>query len=217
MCLWLSALEFVRRRSYTVFKTMHHIGFWGFLVFGCCHYWGLVWYFLPGLMLYAVDGVYRLHQLALGSSTGTSVYSSAQPSGQVKSLDQQTPRGSRHRQLDVCNSITSAVQIRHADVSSDGTMCSLVLHISHFAAALNGFVWLCVPEISWFAYHPYTYVAVPWQLDVADNTSAGTAGTTAPAGGSLKSVTAVVVHIKAYNRWSKKLLALVGDRGTNIR
>jgi hypothetical protein len=23
-------------------------GFWGFMFAGCCHYWGMVWYFLPG-------------------------------------------------------------------------------------------------------------------------------------------------------------------------
>jgi hypothetical protein len=23
-------------------------GFWGFMFAGCCHYWGMFWYFLPG-------------------------------------------------------------------------------------------------------------------------------------------------------------------------
>jgi hypothetical protein len=29
---------------------------------GCCHYWEMFWYFLPGMVLYGVDGVYRIHQ-----------------------------------------------------------------------------------------------------------------------------------------------------------
>lgn len=219
MCLWLSALDVVRRRSYTVFKTMHHIGFWGFLVFGCCHYWGLVWNFLPGLMLYAVDAVYRLHQFALG------VHGSEKSNSQSTAVDQPAASDSPHSRSSnsqfklshfaESNNSSSVVRILHADVSPDGSMCSLILHIPQFAAAANGFIWLCVPDINWFAYHPFTYVAVPWQVGRVHN--AASAATTVSAGECLSSVTAVVLHIKGYNRWTRKLVALVGDRGINFR
>ncbi|WIA44569.1 hypothetical protein OEZ86_007294 [Tetradesmus obliquus] len=62
LALWLSSLEVARRGSYETFYKLHHIGFWGFMFAGCCHYWGMFWYFLPGLMLYGVDAVYRLQQ-----------------------------------------------------------------------------------------------------------------------------------------------------------
>ena len=45
---------------------------------GCCHYWEMFWYFLPGLVLYGVDGVYRLHQgLGLWGSSSSSSSSSS--------------------------------------------------------------------------------------------------------------------------------------------
>jgi hypothetical protein len=34
---------------------------------GCCHYWDMFWYFLPGMVLYGVDGVYRIHQVRLAA------------------------------------------------------------------------------------------------------------------------------------------------------
>lgn len=65
LALWLSSLEVARRGAYDVFYKLHHLGFWGFMLFGCMHYWQLFWYFVPGLLLYAVDGVYRLTQVSL--------------------------------------------------------------------------------------------------------------------------------------------------------
>jgi DMSO/TMAO reductase YedYZ heme-binding membrane subunit len=62
LALWLTSLEAARRSSYDLFYKMHHIGFWGFLLFGCCHYWAMMWYFLPGLLLYGIDAVYRVWQ-----------------------------------------------------------------------------------------------------------------------------------------------------------
>lgn len=48
-------------------------GFWLFMFAGCCHYWDMFWYFLPGMVLYGVDGVYRIHQgLGLSGSSSSS-------------------------------------------------------------------------------------------------------------------------------------------------
>jgi len=76
LLLWIASSDVVRRRWYGTFKAMHHVGFWGFLVFGCCHNWALIWNFLPGLMLYVVDGVFRTHQAVFASSSTGSTSSS---------------------------------------------------------------------------------------------------------------------------------------------
>jgi hypothetical protein len=34
-------------------------GFWGFMFAGCCHYWGMVWYFLPGEQLPVTETYYE--------------------------------------------------------------------------------------------------------------------------------------------------------------
>lgn len=47
-------------------------GFWIFTFAGCCHFWEMFWCFLPGLVLYGVDGVYRIHQgLGFWGSSGS--------------------------------------------------------------------------------------------------------------------------------------------------
>lgn len=68
MLLWLSSQAFVRQRWYSVYKALHHLGFWGFMVAGVAHHWSLFWYFVPGMILYAIDGVFRLHQTFAGPS-----------------------------------------------------------------------------------------------------------------------------------------------------
>lgn len=62
LALWLTSLNAVKRRSYDLFYKVHHLGFWGFMLCGCMHFWSMFWYFLPGLLLYAVDAVYRVVQ-----------------------------------------------------------------------------------------------------------------------------------------------------------
>lgn len=166
LALWVTAVGFSRRTNYAVFKTIHHIGFWGFMVCGCCHKFDLIWYFLPGMMLYGIDGVYRLHQAVLERAAG------------------------------------STVQVLHASVSSGGSLCSLVLSAPHLGAAASGFLWLYVPTLSWH-YHPFEYIAVPWP-------------TADPTTGRTITQTALLVHIKGYNGWTKQLLALVASKGKDL-
>lgn len=68
LLLWITSQEPVRRRFYNIYKPLHHIGFWGFMLMGVAHKWSLFWYFVPGMLLYAVDGVFRLYQLSAGRS-----------------------------------------------------------------------------------------------------------------------------------------------------
>lgn len=49
LLLWASSQEVVRRRAFSVFKTLHHLGFWGFMLMGCAHHQDMVWYFIPGV------------------------------------------------------------------------------------------------------------------------------------------------------------------------
>jgi DMSO/TMAO reductase YedYZ heme-binding membrane subunit len=68
LLLWITSQEPVRRRFYNIYKPLHHIGFWGFMLMGVAHKWSLFWYFVPGMLLYAVDGVFRLYQVSAGRS-----------------------------------------------------------------------------------------------------------------------------------------------------
>lgn len=163
--LWLSAVEVSRRRNYGAFKTLHHVSFWGFMVCGCCHYWSMVWWFLPGLVLYGVDGVFRIYQTVFGSSSST------------------------------VQADRSPVQVLQAAASGDASICSLVLQSRCFATAACGALWVCVPEISWFQWHPFDYVAIPWTKEASKVDAC--AGAAACAGGPATS--AMLLHIKAYN------------------
>eukprot|EP00775_Hariotina_reticulata_P001549 gene1549-1888_t len=159
LVLWITASDVVRRKWYGVFKAMHHIGFWGFLVFGCCHNWALIWNFIPGLMLYAVDAVFRIHQAVFAScSTGSTIGGTGSTAGST------------------------------ADCGN----------------------------INLLACHPFTCVAVPWP---ADRTSSRPAGLSAASAGRASGgvCTALLVHIKAYDRWTRKLVQHVADNGCAIR
>ena len=150
LALWLSSLEAVRRANFEVFKAMHHVGFWGFMVCGVCHKWDVIWSFLPGLLLYLLDGVYRLHQAV------------PQPA---------------------CAGTGSAARVLHGSVSPGGSLCTLVLESPGFAAAASGYLWLCVPALSPWQYHPFEYVAAP--------SGAVRSGAAA---------TGLLLHIKPYSR-----------------
>jgi hypothetical protein len=64
MLMWIACVDAIRRRAYTIFKVLHHVGFYGFVVLGCCHYWRMFWWCLPGLTLNMLEGAMRLLQTA---------------------------------------------------------------------------------------------------------------------------------------------------------
>lgn len=146
LALWLTSLEAVRRANYAVFKTVHHVGFWGFLVFGVCHKWDLIWAFMPGLVLYGADAAYRVHQALLRP-----VFAVNDGGG---------------------GACGTGPHVLHASVAPGGGLCTLVLACPEFAAGVSGLVWLSVPALSW-QYHPFEYVAVPWPHDGAGSCSTG--------------------------------------------
>jgi hypothetical protein len=68
MAMWVACAHAIRRQAYAVFKALHHVGLYGFLVLGCCHYWRMIWWCLPGLVLYFLEVAMRLWQACSSNS-----------------------------------------------------------------------------------------------------------------------------------------------------
>ncbi|KAF6254932.1 hypothetical protein COO60DRAFT_273403 [Scenedesmus sp. NREL 46B-D3] len=85
IALWIACLPAIRRGAYAVFKALHHVGFYGMLVLGCCHYWRMFWWFLPGLVLYFSEGAMRLLQAGC-SGDACVLHASASSDGKLCSL-----------------------------------------------------------------------------------------------------------------------------------
>jgi len=178
LLLLATSQEPVRRWWYTLYKVLHHIGFWGFLLVGCMHHWGMFWYFVPGLLLYAVDGVFRLHQTFTGRSGNLSMDSQATAPAPG------------------CTGTNT--EVLRVDVDPAKTMCSLLLAAPEFGAAPAGIVWLNVPAISPVEWHAFDYTASQVTMSPDSTVSNGHSG---GKGGSVgKQGTALSVHIKAYSR-----------------
>jgi len=64
VAVWVTALEWTRRRYFEVFYRTHIVGFVGFLIFGILHAPGMHVYLGAGLLLYCLDLVLRLTQLS---------------------------------------------------------------------------------------------------------------------------------------------------------
>jgi hypothetical protein len=84
-------------------------------------------------------------------------------------------------------------------------------------------VWINVPEISWHSWHPFEYFAVPAAAAAAAAGSTAAAGGCCGSSGSSKSSsqqqqqqTGMLLHIKAYDRWTRQLLDLVAAKGVNF-
>ena len=84
-------------------------------------------------------------------------------------------------------------RLLHAAAAPDGGAATLVLAAEGYCAPPGGCVWLCVPELCRAQWHPFTFVKVPWEG--------------APAG------QAMLIQIKAYSKWTKRLVALVAGGG----
>jgi hypothetical protein len=187
LLLWVTSQGPVRRWSFRVYKAAHFLGFWGFMILGVAHHWSLVWYFVPGMLLYAVDGVFRLHQMFAGRS------GSLAPAG--------SPVATAAAAAASAGAGINAEVLR-ADVDAAGTMCSLLLSAPEFGAAPAGIVWLNVPSLSLTEWHPFDYTAS--EVAVVDGRacnafSSGSSGSKGVAEG--RRATAMSVHIKAYSRW----------------
>jgi len=181
LLLWTTSQERVRRWWYALYKVLHFIGFWGFLLVGCMHHWGLFWSFVPGLLLYAVDGVFRLHQTFAGRSGNLSLGSQATAPAP--------------------GCIGTNTEVLRVDVDPADTMCSLLLAAAEFGAAPAGIVWLNVPAISLIDWHAFDYTASQVSMSpdgtVCNGYSGGKGGAGVSAG---QQQTALSVHIKAYSR-----------------
>ncbi|GBF96993.1 hypothetical protein Rsub_09790 [Raphidocelis subcapitata] len=84
-------------------------------------------------------------------------------------------------------------RLLQAAAAPDGGACTLVLAADDYCTPPSGCVWLCVPEVCRAQWHPFTFVRVP-RTD-------GAAGH------------AMLIQIKAYSRWTHRLVALVAAGG----
>jgi hypothetical protein len=85
MVMWVASAQAVCRKAYEVFKALHHVGFYAFLVLGCCHYWRMIWWCLPGLVLYILEGAMRIWQSSSSSNVRV-LQAFPSPDGQLCSL-----------------------------------------------------------------------------------------------------------------------------------
>lgn len=193
LTLWITSQEFFRRRAYGVYKTLHHVGFWGFMVMGCAHTWSLFWYFVPGMLLYAVDGVLRLHQAAVGQpgSLLTSGHKEAAAAGAGAASGKPVGSGGVN------------AQVLQVDVAADASMCSVLLAAPEFGVAPAGIVWLNVPAVSSTAWHAFDYTGSEVTVLEDGRVVGGFSGK------GMRKV-ALSVHIKAYNRCATAVAWLPG-------
>jgi hypothetical protein len=84
MVMWVACAQAVRRKAYAVFKALHHVGFYTFLVLGCCHYWRMIWWCLPCLTLYFMERAMRIWQSS--SSSVHVLHAFASPDSRLCSL-----------------------------------------------------------------------------------------------------------------------------------
>lgn len=177
LLLWITSQEPVRRRFYSAYKILHHVGFWGFMIMGCAHKWTLFWYFVPGMLMYAVDGVFRLHQMAAGRSG---------------SLAPQAPADAKPGLSGV------NAEVLKVDICPSQTLCSLLLAAPDFGAARAGIVWLNVPKVSLTQWHAFDYTASEVTVSADGRVCNGLTADKAAVAGERK--VALSVHIKAYSR-----------------
>jgi hypothetical protein len=185
--MWVTAQEPVRRRFYNVYKPLHHLGFWGFMLMGVAHHWTLFWYFVPGMLLYAVDGVFRLHQMSL-SRSGSLARGLEGAAGGAAGVVAKPPRVSGVN-----------AEVLKVDVCPSETMCSLLLAAPEFGAAPAGIVWLNVPAVSMTQWHAFDYTAS--EVTVAADGRVWNGFTAEKSDGKGERKVALSVHIKAYSRY----------------
>jgi hypothetical protein len=222
LMLWATSQEVVRRRAYLVFKPLHHIGFWGFMLLGVAHHWVMFWVrgscvvacvcgcvcvcvfvhaahaavccralpwwalgvmhvrclarsalhappllpvpvraqvFVPGMLLYAVDGVFRLHQMFF--TRAVDARTSTVAGGGGAAAAQRAARGA---------SIIAATELLVAEADAARTMCSLLVSVpSGFGASPVGCAWINVPALSATQWHPFDCTGV--RVAAADGSS----------------------------------------------
>ncbi|GAQ82742.1 Ferric reductase [Klebsormidium nitens] len=63
LALWITSLDWIRRKYFELFYKTHIVGFVGLVVFAQMHYYWMWTCWLPGLLLYAADLAVRLCQI----------------------------------------------------------------------------------------------------------------------------------------------------------
>lgn len=101
---------------------------------------------------------------------------------------------------------------------TQASVCSLVLAAPPYALPPSGFVWLQVPAIHRWQWHPFEFAAVRIpgrQLSPAAAAGDAKDGVT-PGGDDVTAESAMLIHVKAYDGWTARLVSLVRERGAEL-
>ncbi|GIL93762.1 hypothetical protein Vretimale_66 [Volvox reticuliferus] len=156
--LWVTSIPFIRRRFFNLFYASHIGGTVVLMLFAFMHRKDIAPWVMPGIFLYLLDVALRTLQQAFNSTSITASAAAVGPGAAATAF--LSPHG---------NILTLTIQ------------CDKSLSWSGL-----DIVFLNVPEISWWQWHPFTLA------------------TSSVAGGP---ETKMVLHIKTYNHWTQRLVA----------
>ncbi|GLI65959.1 hypothetical protein VaNZ11_009641 [Volvox africanus] len=165
--LWVTSIPYIRRRFFNLFYASHIGGTVVFMLFAFMHRKDIAPWVMPGIFLYLLDVVLRTLQQAFNS---TSITASASVGPEAPAAAFLSPHG---------NILTLTIQ------------CDKSLSWSGL-----DIVFLNVPEISWWQWHPFTLA------------------TSSVAGGP---ETKMVLHIKTYNHWTQRLVARLATNTDSLK
>ncbi|EFJ47088.1 ferric-chelate reductase [Volvox carteri f. nagariensis] len=167
--LCLTSLSFVRRRFYSLFYSCHILGATMFLLFGFMHRKDVATWVMPGIFLYLVDVVLRTLQQNFNG---------------VKMKIAPAATGA---EVNFPFSSTCAAVARLSSPNG-GELLSLSIRCHESIHWVGGdTVFLNVPAVSWFQWHPFTIASEPSAANIME------------------------LKIKKYNRWTKALISRVSS------
>ncbi|GIL63792.1 hypothetical protein Vafri_17790 [Volvox africanus] len=165
--LWVTSIPYIRRRFFNLFYASHIGGTVVLMLFAFMHRKDIAPWVMPGIFLYLLDVVLRTLQQAFNS---TSITASASVGPGAPATAFLSPHG---------NILTLTIK------------CDKSLSWSGL-----DIVFLNVPEISWWQWHPFTLA------------------TSSVAGGP---ETKMVLHIKTYNHWTQRLVARLATNTDSLK
>ncbi|GLC43534.1 hypothetical protein PLESTM_001483800 [Pleodorina starrii] len=163
--LWITSIPYIRRHFFNLFYSCHITGTVVFMLFAFMHRKDIMGWVLPGVFLYLLDCVLRTLQQAFNWTRVSAEATAAPGAAAVASL-------SPHNSV-----LTLTIQC-------DKSLSWAGLDI----------VFLNVPEISWWQWHPFTLA-------------------TSSAGGDTK----MVLHIKTYSHWTQRLVSRLATDATPLK
>ncbi|DBA04277.1 TPA: hypothetical protein N0F65_009512, partial [Lagenidium giganteum] len=168
LALYLFSRGRIRHRFYQTFVRMHWILFILIAVFCVIHGAGLV---LIGVVPWVLDVLFRTFYLVPKHAKGTFTHRGRGVAARTQVIAVKLPE--------------NVIRIEFPRVRTDTG--------ESFAYEAGQYVFLCIPQIAWFEWHPFTISSAPHEA-------------------------MVTIHIRVLGDWTKKLQSkLVGEPGTPIK